>query len=144
MAEYSSGMLCTIAGTTTLPVFSLYAGATGGGRLTEFGFTNSTAVATGKYTLRRLTSAGTQGAGQVEAKWDPNSGPALCQAVAGHTVAPTLGDNFGLGAACAGVIGAGIIIPCNIVLPVGVANGLGILLESGTGQVLNAWFKWTE
>lgn len=144
MAEYYSGMRATIAGTTALPVFSLYGVATCGAKLTEIGFFNSTAVATGKYTLRRLTTAGTQGAGQTEVKSDPNSGPALCTAVAGHTAGPTITDNFGLGGSLPGVIGAGIIVPCNIILPLGTANGLGLVLESGTGQVLDVYFKWTE
>jgi hypothetical protein len=145
MARYSSGVL-TGAGSTTLPLASIYAAAAVGGKLREVGITNTTAVAVA-VKLVRLTTAGTQGAGQVEGKHDPDSAAASCTVFTTHTVAPTLGDDLGYRASLGAAIGAGVIWTfgdTGIRIPVGVANGIGIIVENGTGQACQVYFTWDE
>lgn len=147
MARYSCGMTTTIAGSATLPCFSIYSVAGSSPVIREFGFFNTTTTATGTYALRRLTTTGTQGAGQTEVKWDPTSPTAAATVFAGHTVGPTLTDNFGFQASLPGVIGAGVIWTFSgsgLMMPVGTANGIGLLCTAGTGQILNVYIVWDE
>lgn len=146
MARFSAGVR-TAAGSTTLPIFSLYAGATGGGRLRELGVENTGAVAVALY-LARFTTTGTQGAGLVEAKHDPNSGPALCTAVTTHTVLPTLGDDLGYRATLGAAVGSAYAWTFwdgpGLVIPVGTANGVGLLVATGAGVVCDCYAIWDE
>ena len=145
MPRYSSGVK-TSAGSTTLPLSSLYAAAAVGGKLREIGITNTTAVAF-DVKLVRLTTAGTQGAGLVEGKHDPDSVATSCTAVSTHTVAPTLGDDLGYRASIGAAIGAGVIWTFGdqgLRIPVGTANGIGIIVENGTGQVAQVYFCFDE
>lgn len=145
MARFSVEGRSAGAGSATLPLASLYAGASGGGRLREVGIINTTPTAL-VVGLARLSTTGTQGAALTEAKQDPNSGPALCEAFNTHTVAPTLaalGYRFDLGAA----VGAAVVwtfADSGLVIPVGTANGIGIYIPSGTGQVCDFYFVWDE
>lgn len=144
MARYSTGVK-TGAGSTTLPSLSLYAIAAVGGTIREVGIFNTTASAA-DYKLVRLTTAGTQGAGTTVAKYNPDSAAASCTPFTTHTVAPTttdLGYRTSLGAA----IGSGVIWTFGDIglrIPVGTANGIGVMVENGTGQALQAYIVWDE
>ena len=144
MARFSTGVL-TAAGSTTLPIISLYGGATGGGRVREIGVTNTTAVAVALKVIR-LSATGTQGAVLVETKHDPNSGPALCEDFTTHTVTAAntdLGYRTVLGAA----IGSGVIWTfgdTGLVIDTGTTNGIGVMVENGTGQACQAYIVWDE
>ena len=146
MARFSAGVL-TGAGSTTLPIMSLYGVATGGAKIREVGITNTTATAVAEK-LIRLVATGTQGAGLVEAKHDIESGPALCTAFTTHTVDPTaaavdLGYRASLGAA----VGSGVIWTfgdSGIRVQPSTTSGVGIIPENGTGQVCQAYMVWDE
>lgn len=145
MAKYTFGMRTTIAGTSALPNISIYAVAASGFRLREVGLFNTTSTALA-VALARLTTTGTQGAGQTEGEYD-NDGPAPAATIfAGHTAGPTLGQilrQASLGAS----IGSGIIWTFpdpGIVVASGTANGLGIIVPTGTGQILDVYFDWEE
>ncbi len=142
MSGYSAGILTT-AGSTTLPLFSVYAQAALTGVLKELGFFNTTAVALA-VVLRRLTTAGTQGSGVTEGQHDPDSQASGLRAFGTHSANPTLGDELGYRAVIPATIGAGVIwtFEPGIRIPVGVANGVGLLIENGTGQALQAYAKW--
>lgn len=145
MARYSAGGL-TSAGSTTLPIISLYSAAAVGGKIREIGLTNTTATAVA-LKLVRLTTAGTQGANLVEGKHDPDSAAASSTAVGTHTVAPTLGDDLGYRATLGAAIGAGVIWTfgdAGLRIPVGTANGIGVIVENGTGQACQAYITWDE
>jgi hypothetical protein len=138
MARYSTGVL-TGAGSVTLPLISLYAIATNGGRLRECGLTNTTATAVA-VKLVRLTSAGTPGAALVVGKHDPDTVATLTP-FGTHTIAPTLGTDLGYRAALGAAVGSGVIWTfgdSGLRIPVGVANGIGVIIENGTGQALQA------
>jgi len=133
------------AGSTTLPSASLYAGANKNKRLFEVhGF--GTVATESRYLLRRLDTAGTKPAVVVDAPYDSN-GPAAEAGVSGtHTVGPTLDEIFErlvFGAS----IGAGVILTFGkegILIPNGTANGIGVVLNTGTGQVIDWTFVWEE
>lgn len=145
MARYVSGARTT-AGSTTLPQFSVYSAAAVGFSLRECGLFNTVATSTNEK-LTRMTTAGTQGAGQVEAKYDPNSVAASATAVLTHTVAPTLGDDLGYRCPLGAAVGAGVIwtfLASGILCPVATTQGIGIIVASGTGQALDAYMVWDE
>ena len=145
MARQSVGALSAGAGSTTLPLMSLYGAAANGGKLREVGIFNTTSVALA-VALRRLTTAGTQGAGLTEAPHDP-AVPPLMTAFNTHTGAPTLGADLGYRAVIGAVVGAGVIWTMGdngIIIPVGTGNGIGVIIENGTGQICQIYFVWDE
>lgn len=145
MARYSAGVK-TSAGSTTLPIASLYSAASVGAKLREVGVFNTTNTAV-DVKLTRLTTAGTQGTGLTESKYDPDSAAASCTAFTTHTVAPTLGDDLGYRATLGAAAGAGVIWTFGengLRVPTGTANGVGVLIENGTGQACQVYFVWDE
>lgn len=142
MARYSAGVL-TGAGSTTLPVISLYSAAAVTGIITEIGLFNTTATAVA-VKLVRLTTTGTQGTGLTEAANRPNAPAASCAAFTTHTGAPTLGADLGYRASLGAAVGSGVVWTPNLETLVGTANGIGVIVENGTGQALQAYIKWEE
>ena len=145
MARFSAGGR-TSAGSTTLPIISVYSGATIGLSVVEIGVSNTTAVAVA-LKLCKLTTAGTQGTGLTETGHDTGAFTAGGTAVNTHSsTGPTvvdLGYNITLG----GVIGAGWIWTFGaegIAIPAGTGNGMGVIVATGTGQVLDAYIVWEE
>lgn len=145
MARYSAGAKTT-AGSTVLPIISLYSAAAVGAKIREIGVFNTTSTAV-DVKLVRLTSAGTQGAGLTEAKYDPDSAAASCTAFNTHSANPSLGDDLGYRASLGAAVGAGIIWTFGdqgLRVPVGTGNGLGVIVENGTGQACQAYVIWDE
>lgn len=145
MARYSAGVK-TSAGSTTLPLVSLYSAAAVGAKIREIGAFNTTSTAV-DIKLVRLTTAGTQGTGLTEAKYDPDSAAASCTAVSTHSIGPTVGDDLGYRASLGAAVGSGVIWTFGdqgLRVPVGTANGVGIIIENGTGQALQAYITWDE
>lgn len=145
MARYSAGVK-TSAGSTTLPLISLYSSASVGAKIREIGIFNTTSTAV-DLKLVRLTTAGTQGSGLTEAKHDPDSAAASCTAFTTHTANPTLGDDLGYRASLGAAVGAGVIWTFGdqgVRVPTGTANGIGVVVEVGTGQACQAYVVWDE
>lgn len=144
MARYSAGVL-TSAGSTTLPIISLYAAAGSGGTIREIGVFNTTVNAV-LLRLVRMSTTGTQGASITAGQYNLNQRAPACTAYTTHTVAPTitgLGYRTALGAA----IGSGTIWTFGdngLVIPTGTSNGVGVIVESGTGQPCEAYITWDE
>jgi len=140
-----SGSLRTGAGSTTLPIASLYAAATSHAKLVEVGVFNTTATAVA-LKLSRLDTAGTKPAAIADNEDEQGGGPALSTVHNSHTVGPTIDEEIRrvtLGAA----IGSGIIWTFGrngLVVPLGVANGIGLVVSTGTGQICDAYFVWDE
>lgn len=144
MARFTISGRTTIAGTSALPNVSLYATAAVRPRIIEVGLWNTGASAV-EVALNRLTTAGTQGAGLTE---DCDSMPeqaAVATGFAGHTVAPTLGAEKKRAVIAAGT---GVIWTWDpvdpLVVPDGTANGIGVLVPTGTGQTLAYSISWLE
>ncbi|HLE99644.1 MAG TPA: hypothetical protein VI540_07070 [Gaiellaceae bacterium] len=145
MARYSAGVK-TGAGSTTLPLASVYAAASVGGMLRQVTISNTT---TGAVDLKlvRLTTAGTQGAGLTEAKHNPDAAAASCTAFTTHTVAPTLGDDLGYRWSFGAAIGAGVVEThgnLGLVIKPGTGNGIGVIVENGSGAAMQIFFVWDE
>lgn len=134
----------TVVGTTLRAMASLFATASVGGKLREVGVFNTTAVALA-VSLVRFTNATGVGAGLTEVDYDP-ANPAQLTGFAGHTADGAVGSPFrqaSLGAA----IGSGVIWTfgdSGILVPVGTANGIGIICPTGTGQICDYYFDWDD
>ena len=150
MARFSAGDR-TAAGSTTLPIMSVYSGAASTGTLREVGVFNTTATALEIF-LSRLSTTGTQGAGLTEAPFNPKKPVAVCTAFTAHTVAPTLGDDLGYRAVLGAAVGSGVIWTFGddgLVITLAdsaelVTTGIGILVENGTGQICQTYMVWDE
>ena len=147
MARYSIGGTATIVGSATLPLVSLYNAAAVNARLREVHIFNTTATGGFVVALCRLTTTGTQGTGLTEVALDGTAVVASCTGFAGHTGAPTLVDlsyRKRMGAA----IGDGVIWTftndVGVTAPVGVANGIGLYVPVGTGQICDYVMAWDE
>lgn len=144
MSRHSIAGRSTVVGTSLRAIASLFATATVNGNLREVGVSNTTTTAVAVQ-LVRFTNATGVGAGLTEGNHDPGK-PALCTGFAGHTADGAVGEafrQFALGAA----IGSGAIWTfgdSGIIIPVGTANGLGIICPTGTGQILDFYFDWDE
>lgn len=146
MARHSVGALSAGAGSTTLPIGSIYSAAAASGALRECGVFNTTATAVA-LKLVRLTSAGTQGAALTETVHDPDRPAPQVAGFNTHSGAPTLGGDLGYRTVLGAAVGSGIVWTfgdTGIRIPVGTANGIGLIVENGTGQVCQFYFVWDE
>lgn len=146
MARYSTGGRSS-AGSTTLPIASLYNTAAVAGQILEIGVFNTTTSAVA-LKLIRVTTAGTQGTGLTETAHGATAVAASLTGFNTHSVAPTLGGDLGYNVTLGAAIGSGVIWTFGgnglSTGPIGTGNGVGILVATGTGQVCDFWFTWTE
>lgn len=142
MARYSGGLL-TGAGSATLPIASVYAGATGAPELRELRVWNTTTTAV-ILELVRLTTAGTAPA-VTEAAWIDRAVANVMQIVGTHTVAPTIGTRLGIFYVLGAAIGSGAmdVFEPAITIPTGTGNGIG-LVPIGTGQACYVTFAGND
>ena len=134
----------TVVGTTLRAMASLFATATVGAKLREVGVFNTTSTAVA-VALARFTNATGVGAGLTEADYDAAS-PAIATGFAGHTADGAVGQVFRQ-AALGAVVGSGIIWTfgdSGLLIPVGTANGIGIICPTGTGQICDYYIDWDE
>jgi hypothetical protein len=145
MARYSVSALTT-AGSTTLPIISLYGATTVRPRIREIHLFNTTATAVSLKVVR-VTTTGTQGTALTEMPMIFEDPASIAQGFNTHSVAPTIsaGDIWRgvLGAA----IGSGVIItfpdPGGLAVPAVANNGIAVV-PTGTGQALEATLIWDE
>jgi hypothetical protein len=145
MARYSAGVL-TGAGSTTLPIMSLYGSASVRPKIREIGVFNTTAVAV-SLKLVRLTTTGTQGANLTEAPQVFEDVAALGTAWGTHTVGPTVTADLGFRCVLGGAVGSGVVWTFpdyGLGIPVIANAGIGIIVESGTGQACQCYIVWDE
>ena len=145
MSVYSAAFRSTGAGSTTLPLGSLYAPAGNRLILKEVHVFNTTATAT-DMALRAFTATGTQGSGITEVEHDPGSPPVLGTVFDSHTVTPTITAGSLAVASMAAAIGAAVMWIFNkgIIIPAGTGNGVGVMPLTGTGQICDLTFIWEE
>lgn len=146
MALFTAGAL-TSAGSTTLPVIALVGGATVLARVVEIGVFNTTATAVA-LKLCRLTTAGTPGTAATTGAprgFDPATAIASVRNTYTGT-APTTSD-LGFRTQLGAAIGSGFVFTFNdfeVTTAAAAASGVGVLVENGTGQPLQAYIKWLE
>lgn len=145
MARFSAAWRTTGAGSTTLPIASLYATATVRPAIIEVGVFNTTTTGVAM-ALRRASSAGTQGAAQTEVAEDFPSLTAGANAVDTHSAGPTLTTGNLRAASLGAAVGSGVIwtFPRGLVVPEGTGNGVVIVPLTGTGQICDVYFSWEE
>jgi hypothetical protein len=146
VARVSGGAKSAGAGSTTLPLMSLYGIAAVSGVLREVGVFNTTATNC-DVKLVRLTTAGTQGASITAAPQVDRAAAPSCTLFNTHTANPTLGNDLGYRASLGAAIGSGVIWTFGdrgIEWPVGTGNGIGVIVENGTGQICQIYFVWDE
>lgn len=146
MSRYSSGGLTT-AGSTTLPLASLYGAATGRVFITQLGFFNTTATACA-LKLVRLTTAGTRPTAWTAAPTSlEDTAAAVGLAYGTHTVAPTLGADLGYRAVLGAAIGSSVIwtwVDRFLTITATANAGIGLIVENGTGQPVQFYVEWGE
>jgi hypothetical protein len=145
MARYTVSAVTT-AGSTTLPIISLYGSASTRPRLRELHLFNTTSTAV-FLKLVRVTTTGTQGTALTEMPLVFEDPASIAQAFNTHSVAPTItsGDLWrgSLGAA----VGSGVILTFpdqGIVIPMVANAGLAVVVSTGTGQAVDATLVWDE
>lgn len=145
MARFVAGGLTT-AGSTTLPVAALVGSASVLARIREIGVFNTTATAV-SLKLCRLSTAGTPGATLTAAAM--NMDPATAVATLKNTYSSTAPTTTDLGFRCVlgAAIGSGFVWTFedfDLTTLIAANAGVGILVENGTGQALQVYFKWFE
>lgn len=146
MALFSAGAL-TSAGSTTLPLIALVGGTTVHARITEIGVFNTTATAVA-LKLCRITTAGTPGT-SITIGAPRGHDPATALATVRNTYTGTAPTTTDLGFRCqlGAAIGSGFVWTFQdfeLTTAVAAASGIGVIVENGTGQALQAYIKWLE
>ncbi len=145
MSRFSGGILPTGIGSVTLPMASLFAGAGSRFILREVHVFNTTSTEV-DIALRVLTAQGTAPDTGVEVEHDADGPAPIATIKQTHTVAPTFTAGNLVEARLAAAIGAAIIWTFNdgIYIPSGTGNGVGVVLNSGVGQICSVTFIWDE
>lgn len=145
MARHTIAGRSTVVGTNVRAQFSLFATAAVRPRILEIGVSNTTATAVALAVVR-FTNATGVGAGLTEAYVDDDVHTPIATGFAGHTADGGVGGvlrQASLGAA----IGAGYIWTFSgsgLEIPAGTANGVGVTVPTGTGQITDYWLEWEE
>lgn len=146
MARYAGGFRTAGAGSTTLPIASLFATAACQPIIYEIGVFNTTTTAVA-VALRRATALGTAGTGREELPVDDTVAVALATLVDTHTVAPTLTTGNIRFATLGAAAGSGVIWTFSergLRIPAGTGNGICIIPHTGTGQICDIYIEWSE
>lgn len=146
MAKYSAGARATGAGSTTLPMMTLYSTATIGPKIKEIAMFNSTATAC-IYELVTFSTAGTQGSAvATSGLWDPAQQAASCSVKhANSSTAPTVAQRLGILFPLGAAVGSGVIRQFSeLAIALGTGNGFGLLVHTGTGQLCDIDITWVE
>lgn len=149
MPRYAQGGITTNGGSTTLPLCALVGGAANRLSIVEIGIFNTTATACA-VKLARLSTAGTPGAtmnGALSTNDPENTAtPTGILKNSYSSTAPTSAD-MAYRVQLASAIGAGFVWTFGaggLIVPAIANDGLGILVENGTGQILQVYFVWDE
>lgn len=145
MSRYSAAWKTAGAGSTTLPMASLYATAAVRPRIKEIGVFNTTATAF-DVALRRATTAGTVGTGREELYMNDNSQAAVSTAFEAHSVAPTMTAGNIRVASLGAAIGSGVIWTFGgdgLIIPNTTGDGI-VIIGLTTPQICTVYFEWEE
>lgn len=145
MARFVAGNT-TGAGSTTLPIISLYGAAANGGYIKEIGVFNTTTTAVA-LKMVRLSTAGTSSAIATVGEYDPDIAVATCSPRQTHSSTGPTSTDLGYFFRIGGSVGSGVILTFGDIglrVPVGTANGVGLMVSTGTGQICDAYIVWEE
>lgn len=146
MARYSVANRSTGAGSTSLPVFSLYGNGSVTAKIREIGVFNTTTTACA-VCVQRFTTTGTRGSGLTALPFDSTAGAATAAGYQTHTVGPTITSGYLRAATLGAAAGAGVIWTfgdTGLVIPATSNAGVGVVVLTGTGQILDFYIDWDE
>ena len=148
MPRFSAGVKTT-AGSTILPIMTLWSSATNQVNVREIGVFNTTATAFDIKVVRLSSGPGTVGAGLVETPIDNPLAVAGGMAFTTQTAGTITMTDAGYRASIGAAIGAGMVWTFGaegfeIVAAGGTVNGIGVVVENGTGQAAQTYFVWDE
>ncbi len=149
MSGYSYGFRATGPGTNLLPLASIYAIASRRLILREVHVVNTTAVAVA-VALQRLTSAATAAAETGETQRDVDTAAVVGDVRDTHTsTGPTITAGFIEAWVLGAVVGSGVVWEFKddahpLIIPAGTANGIGVTIPTGAGQICDITFVWDE
>lgn len=144
----SAGATMTGVGSTTLPAQALVGSASNRLELVEISIVNTTGTAC-IWKLMRISTAGTPGTSLTSAPHDSGDTSTGVVKQAYSSTAPTAGADFGYRFRIPATIGAGVIRPFNpggmgLIIPATANAGIGLFIESGTGQLCDVDWTWIE
>jgi len=146
MARCAVAGRATVVGTSLRAIASVFATAAVRPKILEIGLFNTTAVAVAVAVVR-FTSATNVGTGLTEVCLDDPTRTVIATGFAGHT-----GDGSGVGspvrqATLGASKGSGVIFTFGgrgFEVDDGTANGFGVIVPTGTGQILDYYYEWDE
>ena len=146
MAKFSAAWRTSGAGTTLLPIASIYATAAVRPRILEIGCFNTTATAV-SVSIRRLSSSGT--ASTIAAlNQDDETQTAVAVPKDTHSsTGPTITAGALRVATLGGAVGAGVIWTFQepgLIIPAATTNAICLVPWTGTGQICDVSFTWVE
>jgi hypothetical protein len=145
VARYVASAVTT-AGSTTLPISSLYGGTTVRPKLRELHLFNTVATAV-FLKLVRVTTTGTQGAGLTEMPLIQEDPAAVATAFNTHSVGPTITAGDLWRGSLPAVIGGSVILTWpdpGLAIPPTANNGLAVVVSTGTGVAVDITWIWDE
>jgi hypothetical protein len=146
MARFNSGYRTTGVATSLLPMASIYSPASTRPQIVEVGIFNTTATAV-NVAMCRLTTAGTSSSVSSIYGSDDSQTAGATPRNTHSSTGPTITAGNIRQAALGAAIGSGVIWtfgPGELVIPTGVANGIGIYTPNGTGQICDVYWCWLE
>ena len=148
MPRFAAGVK-TGAGSTILPMMTLWSSVNAQPNIREIGLFNTTTTAVDVKLSRLSSGPGTVGAGLSETPIDNPLAVAGSMAFTTHTAGTITQVDAGYRASIGAAVGAGIIWTFGaegfeIIPAAGTVNGIGIVVENGTGQALQAYIVWDE
>jgi hypothetical protein len=144
----TAGATMTGVGSTTLPAQALVGGTASRIELVEIAIVNTTATAC-VWKLMRISTAGTPGTSLTSAPHDSADATIAVVNQAYTGTAPTAGVDFGYRFRIPASIGSGVVRPLNaggvgLIIPATAAAGIGLFIESGTGQICDVDWTWIK
>jgi hypothetical protein len=150
VARFSAAFRSAGAGSSTLPLGSIWATAAVRPRVVEVGVFNTTVTAVTVSLNRFSAGFGTKGAAITPVFENDNSQAAVTTCANTHTVTPTTIGAVPLRQAALGAaVGNGVIWTFGggrtegLIIPNTTTDGMGIIVV-GTGQICDIWFVWDE
>lgn len=144
----TAGATMTGVGTTTLPAQALVGSATNRLELLEIAIVNTTSTAC-VWKLMKISTAGTPGTALTSVAHDVADPTTGVVRQAYSSTAPTAGLDYGYRFRIPATAGAGVVRPLNaggtgLIIPATAAAGIGLFIESGTGQICDVDWTWAE
>lgn len=146
MARFSGGFLTAGAGTTTLPMASLYATAAVRPRVREIGVFNTTTSSFDVAIRRATTVGGTHTAREELPEDDPTQAAVTTLFDTDTGTAPTLTAGNVRAARLGGVIGSGVVFTFGgngLVIPSSTGDGI-VIIGLASPQICTVYWAWDE